>query len=140
MDAPQVIESLLQLGVGVKDAYTNAKQADGTLDWARFLRTSDFKKIEGNVQQLVGNLTETDIDKAIDAVRTKETALLAGVAIADLPAERLLQYSDLLDIETALVNRKVKSVSASAQALQWVVEDLLPVLVKVAKVVIPLLL
>jgi len=140
MSAADTVEALLQLGMAAKDAFTKAKQGDGSLDWVKFLDSAEFKKVETELGALVGALTKTELDAAIAAIRQKESTLLGGQPVSKLPSDKLLQYSDLLDTETVLVNRKIHDVTLTPEALKWVVDDLLPILVDVAKVVLPLLL
>jgi len=140
MSATDTIQSLLALGVAVKAAYTNAQQQDGSMDWKKFMDSQQFKAIQGDVTGLVQKLTKTDIDQAIVAIQQKEAALLNGQSVAQLPTDKLLQYSDLVHTESLLVNRSVLNMTASSQALSWVVETLLPTLVSVAKVILPILL
>ena len=140
MSATDTIQSLLALGVSVKSAYTNAQQQDGSMDWTKFMDSQQFQSIQGDVGDLVSKLTKTDIDQAIVAIQQKEAALLDGQSVAQLPTDKLLQYSDLVHTESLLVNRSVLNVTPTAKALSWVVETLLPTLGSVAKVILPILL
>jgi hypothetical protein len=141
MGAAKTIEALLQLGVAAKDAFTKAQSNKTATDWVTFLGSPEFAGIEDDVTGLVGKLTQDDLDAALAAVREKETALLASSpSVAQLPNDKLLQYSDLLHAESLLVNRKVASVTPTAEALAWVVNEALPTLLTAAKMIIPLLL
>ncbi len=139
MSAIDTVQALLQLGVAVKDAYTNAQQQDGTVDWTKFIASQQFQAIQDDVNGLVQKLTKTDLDQAAAAIQQKETALLNGRSVAQLPTDVLLQYSDLVHTESLLTNRSVASITPTSQALSWLVETLLPTLVSVAKVIIPIL-
>jgi hypothetical protein len=140
MSAIDTIQTLLQLGVAVKGAFTNAKQADGSMDWNKFMTSQEFQNIEGDVTNLVAKLTKTDLDAAIAAIQAQEAALLGGQSVTQLPTDKLLRYSDLVHTESILVDRQVMSITPTAQALSWVVvETLLPTLVGAAKVLLPLL-
>jgi hypothetical protein len=141
MGVADTIEALLQLGVSAKDAFTKAQSNKTATDWVTFLGSAEFAGIEDDVTGLVGKLTQGDLDAALTAVRQKETALLASApSVAQLPNDKLLQYSDLLHTESLLVNRKVASVTATAEALSWVVNEALPTLLTAAKMILPLLL
>jgi hypothetical protein len=141
MGAADTIEALMQLGVAVKDAFTKAQSNKNASDWVAFLGSQEFKNIQADVTSLVGKLTQSDLDKALAAVRDKEAALLASApSVAQLPGDKLLQYADLLHTESLLVNRKVASVTPSVEALSWVVNDALPILLAAAKVILPILL
>ena len=107
-----------------------------------FLDSPEFAGIEGDVtsprRQAHRKATWTRRSRA---VRQKEAALLASApSVAQLPNDKLLQYSDLLHTESLLVNRKVASVTATAEALSWVVNEALPTLLTAAKMILPLLL
>jgi hypothetical protein len=139
MSVKGTIESLLTLAVAVKHAYKEAAAADksGSLDWSAFLESPAFAAIESDVERLADKLSASNLDLAIDAVRAKETALLAGQPVARLPPDKLLQYADMIDLEQALVKRRVASIAPTAAALAWLVDDLLSVLVRAARIVIP---
>ena len=139
MSAVDTVEALLRLGVAVKTAYSNAQTQNSSIDWSKFLTSPDFQAIQSDVNNLVARLTQTDLDQAIAAMQQKEAALLGNQSPAQLPMDKLLQYSDLVHTESLLVNRKVKSITATQEALSWLVDTLLPTLVSVAKVIIPLL-
>jgi hypothetical protein len=141
MGVADTIEALLQLGISAKDAFTKAQSNKTATDWVTFLGSPEFAGIEDDVTNLVGKLTQGDLDAALGAVRQKEAALLASApSVAQLPNDKLLQYSDLLHTESLLVNRKVASVTATAEALSWVVNEALPTLLTAAKMILPLLL
>ncbi len=141
MGAADTIQALLQLGVSVKDAFTKAQANQSASDWVTFMSSQEFRDVETDVTTLVGKLTQSDLDQALVGVRQKEAALLASApSVAQLPNDKLLQYSDLLHAESLLVNRKVASVTPTAEALAWVVNEALPTLLAAAKMIIPLLL
>jgi hypothetical protein len=130
MNAVDTIETLLKLGITVKD------QASGsTVNITKILANQDVQK---GISDLLGTLSEGDLEATIQALQQKETALLNGQTIADLSGDKLRQYSDLLDAENVLVGKEA-ALGASQEFLSWLVDDALPILVRVAPVVIPLL-
>jgi hypothetical protein len=133
MTAADVIKNLMSLGVLVKDAWTKSGK-----DLPTFLASSDFTSIEGSIQGLVAQLTPATLRSAVDAVVQKENALLAGRSIAQLSVAELSQFHALSDVEHQLVLKLLKT-APGKPFLTTLVNDVLPVLVQVAKVVIPLL-
>jgi hypothetical protein len=140
MSAADTVESLLKLGVSLRSAFTGAQVADGSIDWPKFLSTTDFKSIETEVQTLVSNLTSKATDAAIEAVDDKRTALLNGRTTGQLSTAELHQMSVLLDARGVLVEKQIKSAGTSASFFHWLVDSALPVLIPIAKDLIPLLL
>ena len=69
----------------------------------------------------------------------KQKALLGSGTLADLPTAKLIQYLQLGDARVVLSARRVK-VAVNADFLSWLVDDALPVLGKVAPVILPILL
>ncbi len=133
MSAVDVIQNLLTLGVEVKNAATKSGQ---TL--ASFLQSPDFGTIEGSVSTLLASLQPQDLQNAINAVQKKEADLRAGRPITALSADELTQFHALLDVEDQLVNKLLNQPNKT-NFLTTLVNDVLPVLVQVAKIVIPLL-
>jgi hypothetical protein len=129
MNAAETIETLLKLGVTVKDGVSSGKTV------AQLLADQN---VQTAISGLLANLSEGDLNATIQAVQQKQEALLNGQPVSLLTTDKLRQYSDLLDAESALVSKQA-SVGATANFLSWLVDDALPVLVRVAPVVIPLL-
>ena len=73
-------------------------------------------------------------------IRAKQVALLAGKSVMELPTDKLAQYDALLDVENQLMRKFAAGSGKTEEWVSWLVDDALPVLIKVAKVVIPLLL
>lgn len=135
MNAVETIETLLRLGLKVKDAFASSNK-----DWVAFLDSQEFKSIEGDVDALLAALRPDDIQQAIVAIQKKKGDLRGGKDIGDLPPGKLLQFFDLLQAEKALVLKQLRDTPRSKKDFLTVLEnDVLPALVAVAKVVIPLL-
>lgn len=133
MNAANVITNLLTLGVQVKDAWTKSGK-----DWQTFLTSADFASIEGKVSDAVAQLSPPTLQHAIDAVVQREGALLGSRSISQLSVDELTQFHALSDVEHQLVLKLLKAPQGKP-FLTVLVNDVLPVLVQVAKVVIPLL-
>ena len=133
MNATAVIQTLLKLGVQVKDAWTKSNQ-----NWVTFLDSSAFKDIQGTVGGLIQSLQGPSLQNTITAVQQKESDLLNGRAIPALSVDELTQYHALSDVEHQLVT-KLLTTSDPRSFLSVLVTDVLPVLVQGAKIVIPLL-
>jgi hypothetical protein len=132
MSAVDTIQNLLTLGVQVHAAATKSGQ---TL--ASFLKSPDFATIEGSVNTLLQSLEPSDLQNAVDAIQKKEVALLAGRDITDLSVDELTQFHALVDVERQLVTKLVGQ--PSNNFITVLVNDVLPTLAQVAKIVIPLL-
>jgi hypothetical protein len=140
MKAAKVIETLLGLGVTVKRAYGLAKAKKTASDWGKFLKSKEFAAIQKDVQALLKSLKSKDIDEALKAVRKKQAQFLSGRRIGQLSAHEIMQFNDLADVEVLLVNKRLKELKASATFLSYLVEDVLPVLLRAAGEVTKLLL
>ena len=137
MSAVDTIENLIKLGALLKDAGQKAS-AGTSIDWTNFLTSAEFAQIQVAATGLLNMLKESDLDQAISALAAKQDALLGGKTLADLPTDKLVQYSDLGDARLMLAARKVK-LAANAGFFGWLVQDALPVLIATAPKIIPLL-
>ena len=140
MNAGQVIERLIKIGMATKASYEQARQDNGSLSWSKFARSKAFKDVQREVGTLLEGLTQDDVTKAVQRIRRKQKAFLAGRKIFELPIEDLLQFGKLADAESILVRKEMKKLGASSTFLWWLQKDALPVLADVAKIVIPLVL
>jgi hypothetical protein len=134
MSAAKVIQDLLALGVQIKDAWTKSEK-----DWPTFLNSSEFKDVQSSSSAVIASLGRPSLQSAITAVQQKEINLLAGRSILDLSVDELTQFHALSDVEHQLVLKLLKAPDQRT-FLAVLVEDVLPVLVKVGKIVVPLLL
>ena len=134
MSAAKVIQDLLALAVQIKDAWTKSGK-----DWASFLNSAEFKDVQSSSSAVIASLGRPSLQSAITAVQQKELNLLSGRSILDLSVDELTQFHALSDVEHQLVLKLLKAPDQRA-FLAVLVEDVLPVLVKVAKIVVPILL
>jgi hypothetical protein len=133
MSAVQTIQSLLTLGVQIQAAATKSGQTVlGLLDGP------DFAAIEGSVQTLMNSLKPSDLQGAVAAIQQKEADLLAGRDITALSVDELTQFHALVSTEQQLVS-KLLTQPQRIDFMNVLVTQVLPVLVQVAKIVIPLL-
>jgi hypothetical protein len=130
----QTIESLTKLGVMIADAAKGQ-----SVDWSTFLTSPDYQAIQGSISQLTQNLGKRSIEQTVNAIEQKQHSLLAGGKLIDLPNDKLLQYSDLGILKFKLQAARGLSGDFAIFA-KWLLDDALPVLLKVAPIVIPLLL
>jgi hypothetical protein len=133
MSAVIVIQNLLTLGVQIKDAATKSGQ---TL--ASFLESPAFTTIEASADNLLASLQPQDLRDAINAIQKKEADLQAGRPMTSLSADELTQFHALLDLEDKLVNKLVAEPNKK-DFITILVNDVLPTLVQVVKIVVPLL-
>jgi hypothetical protein len=138
MGAAEVIEALIRIGTVVKDSLAK-KGEGGKVDWNAFLQSDDFKKVQKTVEDLIGLLKSADLKKAIEEVDAKQTAMLKGRSVADLPTLELVQYAKLAQVRMLLATEQLTR-ALNPPFIQWVVDDALPTLVTLAPIVLPLLL
>lgn len=140
MSATRTVEGLIQAGTTLKAAWATARQDDPDLDWQAFVGSNEFNAAYGEVSQILSQLSRSEVDKALGEVRAKQAALLNGQSIMNLPTEKLAQYDALLDTENLLMRKYAANFTKTAEAVAWLIDDALPTLLRVAKVVLPLLL
>ena len=134
MSAVETIDKLLRLGAMVHDKFDESHEPD----FSKFLNSQAYAEIKANVADMVAGLPDAEIEKAIDAINEKRKALLRGREVADLPNDQMVQYLQLGDARRVL-RTKSMAVAANADFLGWVVNTALPVLLKIAHIVVPLL-
>jgi hypothetical protein len=140
MNAIGVVEGLIKAGTTIKDAWTNAKQRDPSMNWEKFITSSELGTAYEQVSGILNGLTQPAVDGALKEIRTKEAALLNGQSVMDLSADKLAQYDALLDVENQLMRKYAANFGKTADWVSWIVDEALPDLIRVAKVVVPLLL
>lgn len=140
MNAVEVVESLVKVGAAMKAALTDARSRDADMDWDKFILSDEFSKAYAHVAPILNGLTQANVTSALQRVRAKEAAVLNGQSPIHLSTEKLAQYDALLDVENQLMRKFAANASKSTAWVSWVIDDMLPVLIKVAKVVIPILL
>ncbi len=136
MNAVQTIETLIKLGVVVKDAWQRFG-LPGSAKWEDFLRSPEYEEIRQQVNVLIDKLT-SDLDAALKAIEQKMTDVRGGKPLSELPTENLIQYSELSDLRVVLAARRVK-VAADRGFLGWLVDDALPWLLANGRRVLALL-
>lgn len=110
-----------------------------SVDWSTWLSSPDYQAIQGSVLQLANTLGKSSISQTVSAIEQKQQALLAGGKLENLPTDKLLQYSDLGNLKFRL--QATQGFSGDVAVFgKWLLDDALPVLLKVAPIVIPLLL
>jgi hypothetical protein len=140
VSATEVVENLMKAGTTIKDGWSKAKQRDATMTWTKFMDSAEFTGAFGQASSAIDALTQPAVTKALVDIRTKQGALLAGKSVMELPTDKLAQYDALLDVENQLMRKFATNTGRTEEWVSWLVDDALPVLIKVAKVVLPLLL
>ena len=140
MSAINVVEGLIKTGTMMKDAWTKSKQRDPNIDWQHFVASDEFSSAYSHVSSILDGLTQPAVNQALSEIRAKQTALLEGQSVMALSNEKLSQYDALLDVENQLMRKYAANAGKTAEWVSWLVDDALPHLIKVAKVVLPLLL
>jgi hypothetical protein len=139
MTAADTIETLLKLGLSIRDAIRKGNQSGKSVDWQAFLQSPEFAAIKSSVTDTLGNLKSNDLDAAMSALKSKEDALLGNNQLTDLSTDKLIQYSQLQNTRLMLAARQVQ-VAANGGFFGWLTNDALPVLLQTAQTVIPLVL
>jgi hypothetical protein len=132
----QTVEALVKLGVLIADAAKGEK-----VDWSTWLGSSDYQTVKASVLQLARLLGPSSVTRTVAAIQQKQQALLAqhGDKLENLPTDKLLQYSALGNLKFRLQGTQGFT-GDMASFGNWLLNDALPVLLKVAPIVIPLLL
>jgi len=140
MSATEVVEGLIKAGTTIKDGWSKAKQRDAAMTWQKFMDSAEFTTAFGQASSVINGLTQPAVDKALVEIHAKQVALVAGKSVMDLPTDKLAQYDALLDVENQLMRKFAAGSGKTEEWVSWLVDDALPDLIKVAKVVLPLLL
>jgi hypothetical protein len=133
MSAVDTIQNLLKLGIQINAAATKSGQTV-----PGFLDSPDFNAIQGSVNALLTSLKEDNLQAAVGAIQKKESDLLAGRDITALSVDEQTQFHALVTMEQQIVS-KLLTQPQRKDFLTVLVTDVLPVLVQVAKIIIPLL-
>jgi hypothetical protein len=134
MTAAELIESLTRLGVIINDSLNKDPTTKLTIDVA--LKNADLKKV---VTDLTASFSDSDFTNAIAVLEQKQAALLGGGTLASLSTDKLIQYAELGNVRVVLAGKQVAA-AMNPQFLTWLTTDALPILLKAAPLVIPLLL
>jgi|WetSurMetagenome_2_1015567.scaffolds.fasta_scaffold224761_2 hypothetical protein len=137
MTASETVENLIKLGMTIADAVQ--KKGGSKVDWQGFLASSEYHEIEDKIASLLAKLKKTDIQKTIEAIDEKQTALKGGKELTDLPTDKLIQYAELGNVKVVLAAEKVAA-AMNRDFASWLVNEALPVLIKAAPILLPLLL
>jgi hypothetical protein len=135
MAAVDTVKALIKLGVLI-DSSVSGQQTD----WPSFLHSPDFNTMSSSVEALASNLGSTQIQRLKDEISAKQSTILAGRPIEDLPVDELIQYSQLGNVKLKLSASAALNSGNLAAFGSWLAKDALPVLLEAAPIVIPLLL
>ena len=138
MSAVEVIENLIKIGTIAADAAEKNKK-DEKFDYVKFFSSTAPDEIASAVKTILISLKTDDLTAAKDSVEKKQKDLLAGKQLHELSTEKLIQYSSLtntkLTLQTAILKRAIEG-----DFFTWLVDGGgLDSIIKVAKVVVPLL-
>lgn len=135
----EIIRLLLESGVGVKQSFAEAQRANHGISWPTFIQSDAFKSSQTQLEELVRTLKGGGLHDAILVVRKKEDEILEGKPVKELPPEKLTQYSGLVDLETALAARQVDQLETNQDVASWLVQEVLPALVRGGGIALKLL-
>jgi len=137
MSSPvETVDDLLHLGALLHDKLDDR---DDPSDFSDFLKSKEYGQIKSNVEAIIDRLSEDKIEAAITAINAKREALRGDKSLGELPNDKMVKYLQLGDLRRALRTRSMQ-VASNEKFLRWVTEDLLPVLLRVGKTVIDILL
>lgn len=139
MSALDVVEALIQVGTTLKDAWNDAKQSDPSMDWTKFITSSEFTAAHASIGPVLDGLTQPAVTQALTEVRAKQATLLAGKSVMSLSSAQLAQYDALLDVENQLMRKYATNATKTSDWVSWIVDDALPDLFKVLSIMAPLL-
>jgi hypothetical protein len=138
MSTVEVIENLIKIGTIAADAAEKNKK-DGKFDYVGFFSSAAPGDIAGAVKTILSSLKTDDLKAAKDSVEKKQKDLLAGKQLYELSTEKIVQYSSLTDTKLALQTAILKR-TVEGDFFTWLVDGGgLSSIIKVAKVVVPLL-
>lgn len=124
-----VLDKLLALGQQVADAIAKS-QGKANVDWDQLLGDVGIKK-------LLAGLTRPDITAAAADIEAKRVALLAGRDESALTTDELDGYAALGDAAVLLRASDLTAIM-DANFLAYVAEHILPVLERLAPILLPL--
>jgi hypothetical protein len=139
MSALDVVEALIQVGTTLKDAWNDAKQSDPSMDWTKFITSSEFTAAYASIEPVLDGLTQPAVTQALTEIRARQATLLAGNSVMSLSSARLAQYDALLDVENQLMRKYAANATKTSDWVSWIVDDALPDLFKVISIAVPLL-
>lgn len=133
MSAAGTIQSLLDLGNTLNDAWKASNS-----DWNTFLNSPGCANIEKQFAGLLASRDSSKLDDALDAIEQQQRDLARGRAFEALSPDELEKYQALEKLHREVLDKLLETPDRP-RFLSVLVKDVLPVLVRVAEVVIPLL-
>jgi len=139
MSALDLVEALIRVGTTLKDAWNDAKQSDPSMDWTKFITSSECTAAYASIGPVLDGLTQPAVTQALTEVRAKQATLLAGNSVLSLSSGQLAQYDALLDVENQLMRKYAANATKTSEWVSWIVNDALPDLFKILSIAAPLL-
>jgi hypothetical protein len=133
MAAVETFESLLNVGLQLKDAY-----AGSGASWRGFLSGPAFKTIEPEIDRHLRRLRPNALHELLHEVQRAQQGFLRGRAIGELSSAELRSYFELLETERLLLTKPLDP-AWRGRFLASLLEDMLPTFLSVSGVLIPLL-
>jgi hypothetical protein len=140
MEASTILTLLLQLGTMLQDVLSKTGHTEGSaIDWSAVIQSDAFKGVASTVAGLAETLAGVDdVQPAVDEIDAKQTSLLKGRQLPQLSVDELVQYSALARARLLLTTKALAD-AMTGGFQSWLVDDALPVLVRVVPLVLPLL-
>src|SRR5262249_53768050 len=113
--------------------------AGSDIDWSSVIQSDAFRGVAGTVAGLAETLAGVDdVRPAVDQIEARQASLLKGRRLPQLPVDARVQYSALARARILLTTKALTGAMTSGFQ-SWLVDDALPVLVRVVPLVLPLL-
>lgn len=111
---------------------------DGKVNWDDVVAAAGDQKFRDLVDNVLGQAKRKEIYAGLSDIDKKKTELVAGRSYAEMSSDELDKYAALRSAEKILYQAADKIERGRSQFVAWLVDDALPVLGTVLKVVIPL--
>src|SRR5690554_4403457 len=134
MNADDTLKQMIRLGEELYGAVDLEEEKDSLLASLRGVGAETRSRVESALD----TFGESALDEAIGRLDRAQEQLLAGRSVGDLSDAEITDYSELGNLKLVLAARRVR-LAADGDALAWFVEDVWPVLRKVAPVLLTLL-
>lgn len=134
MNADETLKQMIRLGEELYGAVDLEEEKNSLLESLQNVG----EKTRSRVESALDGFDESALDEAIGRLDQAQAQLLAGRAVGELSDAEITDYSELGNLKVVLAARRVR-LAADGDALAWFVEDVWPVLRKVAPVLLTLL-
>lgn len=138
MSAINLIKNLIKLGTIAADAAEKNKK-NGKFNYVAFFSETAPDETINAVRDIMNSITQDELKTALELIEQKQKNLLSERQVHELNTDELVQYSALTDakllLKTAILKRSVEG-----DFFKWLVDEGgLANIIKIAKIILPLL-